>query len=107
MRRALATSLAALAGCSCLIPTQAAELRQEIDGYRAAHELEIVGRPNDLLLRRGDGGPALVVRLAQLARSAVVTGTRAARNAGRMPPMRPMTSAQITPISTRGGVTAS
>jgi acetylornithine deacetylase/succinyl-diaminopimelate desuccinylase-like protein len=44
MRKALATSLAALAGCSCLIPTHASELRQRIDGYRAAHELEIVGR---------------------------------------------------------------
>jgi hypothetical protein len=44
MRKALATSLAALAGCSCLIPTHAAELRQRIDGYRAAHELEIVAR---------------------------------------------------------------
>ena len=39
----------------------------------------------------------------QVARSAVVTGTRAARTAGRIPPMKPITSAQITPSSYESG----
>ena len=43
----------------------------------------------------------------QAARSAVVTGTRAARSAGSSPPTRPIASAQAMPISASRGVTSS
>jgi len=42
----------------------------------------------------------------QVARSAAVTGTRAALNAGRNPPIAPMASAHPTPSNARAGVTA-
>ena len=41
-----------------------------------------------------------------VALSAVVTGTRTARQAGSKPPTTPMASAQTTPVPTIGGVTA-
>src|SRR5690606_13209156 len=39
-------------------------------------------------------------------RSAVVTGSRAARAAGSSPPIRPIASAQRTPVPSRGGETS-
>jgi hypothetical protein len=45
--------------------------------------------------------------LIYVARSAVVTGKRAARSAGRSPPIRPIASAQITPSTARYAVTLS
>lgn len=44
MKRALGASLAALVGCLSLAPTHAADLRRQVNAYRAAHEAEIVGR---------------------------------------------------------------
>ncbi|MGH8171086.1 MAG: M20/M25/M40 family metallo-hydrolase, partial [Steroidobacteraceae bacterium] len=44
MKRALGASLVALVGCLSLAPTHAADLRRQVNAYRAAHEAEIVGR---------------------------------------------------------------
>jgi hypothetical protein len=44
---------------------------------------------------------------SQTARSAVVTGTRAARSAGGRPPNSPIPKAHETPIAASEGVTAS
>ena len=43
---------------------------------------------------------------ATYSRSAVATGRRAARMAGKRPPTRPMTAAQTMPATSRTGVTA-
>jgi hypothetical protein len=56
--------------------------------------------------------PALVeqwlqtIGVLQMARSATVTGTRAALIAGSRPPIRPMASAQMIPTIAIGAVTA-
>jgi hypothetical protein len=44
---------------------------------------------------------------SQMARSAVVTGTRAARSAGSRPPNIPIPKAHATPVAASEGVTAS
>jgi acetylornithine deacetylase/succinyl-diaminopimelate desuccinylase-like protein len=44
MRRALRVLLAGLASGLCLAPAHASDLRRQVDGYRAAHEAEIVGQ---------------------------------------------------------------
>ena len=44
-------------------------------------------------------------RAAHSSRSATLTGTRAARSAGKMPPMKPMASAHFRPCTSSTGLT--
>lgn len=64
--------------------------------YRSAGEASVTAIAADVHRPGGD---------SQSSRNAVVTGTRAARNAGNNPPMNPMASAHLIPVHKSSGLT--